>query len=258
MQWPSAPVRCPQGRVPQGPDAGVRRRATDPGCRAEDAGYRERVVRTFGRLAAFLGVLLVATGCQSSGERVPEAFRGEGRQRLRLAVEAVRESEVALDVQIGELRRRLQGASEGDFGELVRKYESLLEIQDALGRATAVVRSRFRDLERIASELFAAWELEIRGRADPLEASGSRRQLNETRTRFHQFTSTVRMVESAADPVLSQLADPLPHLSRPWTPAVAAGVQSGLTALSGDADRWSEQVRESIARADAFLRSMPP
>lgn len=133
-----------------------------------------------------------------------------------------------------------------------------MEVQDALGRATAVLRSRFRDLERIASELFAAWELEIRGRADPLEASGSRRQLNETRTRFHQFTSTVRMVESAADPVLSQLADPLPHLSRPWTPAVAAAVQSGLTALLGDADRWSEQVRESMARADAFLRSMPP
>jgi len=208
-------------------------------------------------LPLFLLLTFVTAGCQSVYYATMEKFGVEKRDLLKKAVVNARDSQEEAAGQFKDALTRLREIYSVNGGDLEKQYDLLKGEYEAADKDAATVRKRIKDMDQVAGDLFAEWEKEIAEFTNPTYASNSRRQLNETRTKYHQLSASVKAAEGSMEPVLKQLKEQVLYLKHNLNAAAIGSLRGEATSIQNEITRLIDQMNGSIRQADEFIKSLP-
>ncbi|MBN8248806.1 MAG: DUF2959 domain-containing protein [Verrucomicrobia bacterium] len=208
-------------------------------------------------LPLILLLALVTSGCQSVYYATMEKFGVEKRDLLKKAVISARDSQEEAAEQFKDALTRLREMYAVDGGDLEKNYDLLKGEYESADKDAAAVRKRIKDMDQVAGDLFAEWEKEIGEFTNPTYASNSRRQLNETRTKYQQLSASVKAAEASMEPVLKQLKEQVLYLKHNLNAAAIGSLRGEATSIQNEITRLIDQMNGSIRQADEFIKSLP-
>lgn len=212
----------------------------------------------FARVLPLLLLLsLLGNGCQSVYYATMEKFGVEKRDLLKKAVINARDSQEEAATQFKDALTRLREMYAVDGGNLEKQYDQLKSDHEAAEKGAAAVQKRIADMDQVATDLFAEWEKEISEFTNPTYASNSRRQLNETRTKYQQLAASVKAAEASMQPVLKQLKEQVLYLKHNLNAAAIGSLRGEAASIQADIARLIDQMNSSVRQADEFIKTLP-
>jgi Protein of unknown function (DUF2959) len=212
------------------------------------------------KFRAFLALVLTAgclAGCQSAYYATMAKFGYEKRDLLKKAVLAARDDQKTAAKEFKDALTRIKEMYAFDGGDLERTYSKLKSQSEDCDSQAGTVRKRIREMDRVATDLFAEWENEIGQFTNPTYASNSRRQLGETRAKYSQLASSLRSAEATMEPVLKQLKEQVLYLKHNLNAAAIGSLRGEATSIQNDIGRLLTQMNTAIAQADDFIKNLP-
>ena len=199
---------------------------------------------------------LLAGGCRSTYYAAYEQFGVYKRDLLKKRVAAARDEQQAAGEQFKDALTRLKEITKFDGGQLEKAYNSLKgEYDDCVTRADSV-RKRIKDMDTVATDLFAEWEKEIGQISTPALRDSSRQQLVTTRERYASVHSALASAEASMAPVLTQFKDYVLYLKHNLNAQAVASLKGEATNIQTEISRLIEQMNSSIARANEFIKTL--
>jgi len=212
------------------------------------------------RLALCFGIALFGichlAGCQTAYYATMEKFGYEKRDLLKKAVVAVRKEEQEAGTEFKDALTRLKEMYAFQGGDLEKTYNKLKADYDGCESQAKDVRKRIREMDQVASDLFAEWEKEIGTMQNASLASDSRRKLSETKSHFAGLSGNLHRAEATMEPVLTSLRDHVLYLKHNLNAAAIGTLRNEGVNIQGSIDRLIAQMNGSIAEADAFLKTL--
>ena len=226
-------------------------------ARRTSADILTSAMRFPGMLPLLVAVSLFGAGCQSVYYATMEQFGVEKRDLLKKAVISARDSQEESAAQFKDALTRLREMYAVDGGDLEKTYDRLKGEYDDAESGAVAVRKRIKDMDQVANDLFGEWEKEISEFTNPTYASNSRRQLNETRTKYQQLAASVKSAESSMEPVLKQLKEQVLYLKHNLNAAAIGSLRGEATNIQAEITRLLDQMNGSIRQADEFIKTLP-
>jgi DNA repair exonuclease SbcCD ATPase subunit len=208
----------------------------------------------FGVVAA---CLLLAAGCRSTYYAAYEKFGVYKRDLLKKRVAAARDDQKRAGEQFQSALTRLKAITGFDGGKLEKTYNDLQSDYDGCASKSEAVRKRIRDMETVADDLFVEWEKEIKEISTPPLQQSSRKQLHATRERYEEMHKALLDAEKTLAPVLRQFKDYVLYLKHNLNAQAVASLKGEAANVQGEIAKLIEQMNQSIAQADAFVKAMP-
>jgi hypothetical protein len=112
-------------------------------------------------------------------------------------------------------------------------------------------------MDAVASDLFAEWERELGEINTASLKESSRQQLVATRERYQSLAKALQGAEQSMAPVLTQFKDYILYLKHNLTAQAVASLKGEATNIQQDITRLIDQMNQSIARANDFIKTMP-
>lgn len=204
-----------------------------------------------------VALALLGSGCQSMYYATMEKFGVEKRDLLKKAVVSARDSQEAAATEFKDALTRLREMYAVNAGDLEKNYDKLKGEYESADKSAATVRKRIKDMDQVAGDLFTEWEKEIAEFSNPTYASNSRRQLNETRTKYQQLSASVKSAEASMEPVLKQLKEQVLYLKHNLNAAAIGSLRGEATSIQAEITRLIDQMNGSIHQADEFIKTLP-
>lgn len=196
------------------------------------------------------------TGCQTAYYATMEKFGYEKRDLLKKAVVAVRQEEKQAGTEFKDALTRLKEMYAFQGGDLEKAYNKLKSDYDGCDSQAKDVRKRIKDMDQVATDLFAEWDKEIGTMQNSGLASDSRRKLSETKSRFAGLSSNLHSAEATMEPVLTSLRDHVLYLKHNLNASAIGSLRNEGANIQSSIDRLIIQMNGSIAEADAFLKTL--
>lgn len=201
-------------------------------------------------------ILATFSGCSSVYYATYEKFGVHKRDLLKKRVTEARDDQMEAQQQFKDALTRLKEITKFDGGELERAYNQLKGEYDDCSASAESVHKRIRDVETVASDLFAEWEKEIGEIGTPALRDSSRQQLTTTRQRYDELHRTLLGAEQSMKPVLAQFKDYVLYLKHNLNAQAIASLQGETTSIQNEINRLIEQMNSSIARTDEFIKTL--
>ena len=210
-------------------------------------------------LVALAAIMALAslTACRNVYYSTFEKFGVYKRDLLQKKVVAARDEEKETQQEFKDALTRLKEITGFEGGELEKRYRLLQSDYDDAAARVASVHKRIRDVETVASDLFAEWEKENSQIGTESLRATSRRQLVETRQRYDEMIVALKRVERNMDPVLVKLRDYVLALKHTLNAQAVASLKGEAVKIEADINRLLEDMNRSISQADEFVRQMP-
>ncbi|MBN9690838.1 MAG: DUF2959 domain-containing protein [Verrucomicrobia bacterium] len=186
-----------------------------------------------------------------------EKFGVEKRDLLKSAVEEARDSQDEAATQFKDALTRLREMYAVNGGALESNYDKLKGEYESAEKSAEAVRKRIKEMDQIANDLFAEWEKEIAQFTNETYASNSRRQLNETRTKYQQLATSLKSAEASMTPVLGQLKEQVLYLKHNLNAAAIGALRGEAANIQTEITRLLDQMNNSIRQADEFIKTLP-
>ena len=139
----------------------------------------------------------------------------------------------------------------GDLEDTYKKLNKELEKSEA--RANDV-SDRIDSVEDVSIALFKEWEQELDQYESQKLRAQSEQQLNETKIRYEQLMSAMRMAESRIEPVLKPFRDQVLFLKHNLNAKAIASLRGELLQVEADTEQLIKELEVSIAEADRFIQ----
>jgi len=209
-------------------------------------------------VVSFLLILVLAVaGCQSMYYATMEKFGVEKRDLLKSAVKEARDSQDEAATEFKDALTRLREMYAVNGGALESNYDKLKGEYESADKSAEAVRKRIKEMDQIANDLFAEWEKEIAQFTNETYASNSRRQLNETRTKYQQLSTSLKSAEASMAPVLGQLKEQVLYLKHNLNAAAIGSLRGEAANIQTEITRLLDQMNNSIKQADEFIKTLP-
>lgn len=206
----------------------------------------------------FAAVLILgASGCSSVYYAAYEKVGVYKRDLLKERVIEARDDQQQAQKEFKDALTRLKEITKFDGGEAERAYRSLKGDYDDCVKQADAVRGRIRAVESVAKDLFTEWEKEIGEISTPSLKSASRQQLAATRQRYSELHTALVSAEETMAPVLRQFNDYVLYLKHNLNAQAIASLKGEAASIQTEIGRLIEQMNQSIARADEFVKAMP-
>jgi hypothetical protein len=207
-------------------------------------------------LVLALASLLFCTGCRSVYYSAYETFGVYKRDLLKKKVVAARDDQKAASEQFKDALTRMKELYAFQGGELENTYNTLKrDYERSLDRATAV-RSRIKDVETVAEDLFQEWEKELGEISSESLRNNSKTKLRETRGRYNELIDALKRAEQSMDPVLTRFKDQVLYLKHNLNAAAIASLKGETLNIQGEITKLLEEMNTAISRADKFIASL--
>ena len=203
-----------------------------------------------------LVLVFALTGCQSAYYAAWEKLGVEKRDLLKKRVVAARDEQKQAGEEFKDALTRLKEITGFEGGKLENAYTGLKsDFDDCSARADAV-RKRIKDMETVATDLFAEWEKEITQINTPALKANSREQLRATRERYMGLQAALKSAEQTMTPVLAQFKDYVLYLKHNLNAQAIASLKNEATSIQTDISKLIQQMNQSIAKADEFVKTL--
>jgi hypothetical protein len=201
-------------------------------------------------------LLLNTTGCRSAYYAAYEKVGIYKRDLLKKRVVEARDDQQTAQKEFKDALTRLKEITQFDGGEAERAYRTLKSEYDDCAKQADTVRSRIRAVESVATDLFAEWEKENGEITTVSLREASRRELVATRQRYDELHAALAAAEQSMTPVLTQFNDYVLYLKHNLNAQAIASLQGESPSIQTEITRLIEQMNQSIARADSFVKQM--
>ena len=205
---------------------------------------------------ALAALALNFSGCSSIYYKTYETFGVYKRDLLKKRVIEARDDQKEAQAQFKDALTRLKEITKFDGGDLEKTYNSLKSEYDDCAKQADTVHKRIRDVESVAHDLFAEWEKENAEISTPSLRSASRQQLVDTKQRYEELHTALVNAEETMSPVLRQFNDYVLYLKHDLNAQAIASLKGEAANITTEINRLIEQMNNSIARADAFVKNM--
>ena len=202
------------------------------------------------------GLLLHTTGCSNVYYAAYEKIGVYKRDLLKKRVIQARDDQQDAQKQFKDALTQLKEVTKFDGGDAERAYRGLKSEYDDCVKQADTVRGRIREVEAVASDLFAEWENEISQISTPSLQSASRQQLATTKQRYAELHSALVAAEQTMAPVLRQFNDYVLYLKHNLNAQAIASLKGEAASIQTEINRLLDQMNKSIARADEFVKTM--
>jgi len=159
--------------------------------------------------------------------------------------------------QFKDAMTRLKEITGFEGGKLEKAYNDLKGDYDDCSSKAEAVRKRIKDMETVADDLFAEWEKEITQINTPTLKASSRQQLRATQERYNGLHTALKNAEKTMTPVLTQFRDYVLYLKHNLNAQAIASLKGEATTIQTEISRLIEQMNQSIAKADEFVKTLP-
>ncbi len=218
------------------------------------AGLMKNPVRS--ALIPVLVCLILITGCRSTYYATYEKFGVYKRDLLKKDVLKARDAQAGAQQQFKDAMTRLKEITKFDGGDLEKNYIALKKDYSECASRAEAVHKRVREVETVSADLFAEWEKEIQQIGTASLRDASKQQLTTTRQKYGGLHSALKSAEESMDPVLKQFNDYVLYLKHNLNAQAIASLKGEATNIQTEISRLIEQMNQSIARADEFVKSM--
>jgi cell fate (sporulation/competence/biofilm development) regulator YmcA (YheA/YmcA/DUF963 family) len=208
------------------------------------------------RPAVFASILLSFPACSTVYYKAMEEIGFEKRDLLKRAVKASRNEQKEAGEEFQDALTQLKAMSKFDGGALESGYNRFKAEYDDCDAQARTVRSRIKEMDKVASDLFREWETEIGQFSNASMALDSLMKLSQTRSRYAQVSSALHASEPGMEPVLSQFRDQVLYLKHNLNAAAVGSLRGTADTLQGDLQRLLKQMNASIAEADKFVQTL--
>lgn len=215
-----------------------------------------KLSKPFYLLVACFTFAVLVSGCRSVYYATHERFGVHKRDLLKKSVTQARDEQAQAQKQFKDALTRLKEITRYEGGALEKQYNALKGEYDDCVSKTQDVRKRIRDVETVASDLFAEWEKELQQISTPSLRDASRQQLTATRKRYQDLDSALRAAEQSMEPVLRQFNDYVLYLKHNLNAQAIASLKGEAASIQTEISRLIDQMNQSIARADDFVKTL--
>jgi hypothetical protein len=207
-------------------------------------------------ILAVAAALALGSSCRSTYYSTMEKFGVHKRDILVDRVEEGREEQEAAKEQFQTTYERFKELTGVDGGELEDVYERLNDEYEDCDDRAAAVRERIDSIESVAADLFSEWKGELDEISSPDLRKKSAMQLDETRSRYERLITAMKQAESRMEPVLVAFRDQVLFLKHNLNAQAISSLQTTVIEIEDDVTKLIEEMKQSIAEADAFIASM--
>jgi hypothetical protein len=211
------------------------------------------------RLAVAVSVLFIFlfyTGCQTTYYAVWEKLGKEKRHLLKDHVEKAQSEQQDASEQFKDALARIKelyGFKGGDLEEFYNKLKSDYEESE---RRAESVRSRIEKVDQVAEDLFTEWDSEIKEISNEQFRMKSRASLKDTKQRYARLRSAMTKAEASMDPVLRRLKDHVLYLKHNLNAQAIGVLKKEVGDIEVEVQGLIQDITESIAEADSFLKTL--
>lgn len=207
-------------------------------------------------LACVLGISALLPACRSTYYGVMEKFGVHKRDILVDRVEEGRDAQQEAKKEFQSALAAFQAATGSHGGKLQDLYERLNGHYEDSAERVETVRTKIKDIEKVASDLFDEWKTEIGEIHSADLKSKSEKTLSDTRARYGELIAAMKRAESKMEPVLVSFHDHVLFLKHNLNAQAIASLQTNLGAIETDVAGLVREMERSIAEADEFLKDM--
>jgi hypothetical protein len=213
--------------------------------------------KSIARTVSLVGLLFVMAGCKSAYYSAWEKLGWEKRDILVDRVKDARDDQETAKKQFQTTLQRFQEVTgSGGGGDLEAKYNKLNSEYEASVEAAQDVSNRIAKVEAVSNDLFQEWQEETKQYTSAELRRSSEKQLAETRTRYQQFISAMKVAEGKMKPVLAAFKDQVLFLKHNLNAAAIASLQTTTAGIEGDVARLIKDMEASIAEANTIISQM--
>ena len=218
--------------------------------------YAHNMQRNILRVAFIVAAGIFQFGCQTAYYGAMEKLGIEKRDILVDRVEDARGAQQDAKEQFEDALEQFIAVTNFQGGALETQYRKLkAEFEDSEAQAEKV-RSRIRDVERVAKDLFTEWDKELAQFSNQDMRRTSERQLADTRRRYAVLIEKMRRAEGKIDPVLDAFRDRVLFLKHNLNAQAIASLRTDRAEIESDITALVAEMNKSIAEADAFIQTM--
>lgn len=211
---------------------------------------------SFLRPIAIAGLLLPAIGCSTAYYKTWEKLGWEKRDILVDRVKDARNDQDAAKKQFQTTLQRFQEVTGFQGNDLEAKYKKLNGEYERCEARAEDVRDRIKSVEKVAKDLFAEWQAELKQYSNPELRRSSEKQLDSTRKRYEQLIDVMKRAERKMAPVLSAFKDQVLFLKHNLNAQAIASLQTTAATIEADVQRLIADMEASIAEANDFIKQM--
>ena len=140
-------------------------------------------------------------------------------------------------------------------GELEEVYEKLKADYERSEEHASAVRSRIKNVEQIAGDLFKEWETEIQEISDPGLREKSRKSMQSSRQNYARLEKAMKRAEASMAPVLRRYKDQVLYLKHNLNARAIGSLKQEVGSIEADVQKLVADMEKSIREADLFLKS---
>ncbi|MEQ8516224.1 MAG: DUF2959 family protein [Chromatocurvus sp.] len=208
------------------------------------------------RILLAFGLVLSLGACQSAYYGAAEKMGVHKRDILVDRVEASRDAQGEAQETFQSALEQLSALIEYDGGDLEDIYSKTNRNYERAESAAEEVRDRVSAVEDVAEALFEEWESEIEEYSSASLKASSQRQLYETRERYAGMVESMRKSTRKMDPVLTSLKDNVLYLKHNLNARAVSAVRMEFESIERDIRALIQDMQQSIASSEAFIKSM--
>ena len=141
-------------------------------------------------------------------------------------------------------------------GDLQNKYDTLNAEYKKSEKKADAVRTRIKDIKKVAEALFDEWEDELDEYTNDTYRHASKQKLEQTKMLYGNLIGTMERAESKMEPVLNAFRDQVLFLKHNLNAQAIASLQNELTSVENDIGILIREMEKSIDEANAFIQEM--
>ena len=210
--------------------------------------------------AALLGASILSAptlaGCATAYYSTLEQFGIEKREILVDRVVLAAESQEEAKEEFADALEAFRAVVDFDGGELEKTYDKLKNEYEAADREADRVRTRVKDVQVVAKDLFKEWRKELDQYQSATLRQDSEELLKATEARYDELETKMLAASSSMDPVLAIFAERVLYLKHNLNARAIAALGKESAQIEADVEKLIAEMERSIAEADAFIADM--
>lgn len=210
--------------------------------------------RTFCRCIAWLMIIFLLAGCQSTYYAVWEKLGKEKRHLLKDEIEDARDDQMKASEAFEDALTQLKAFSGFEGGDLEKAYDRISEDYENCKARADQVDERIENVERIARDLFAEWASEIEQIHKQELKTKSRQKLEATKSRYERLDRAMHTARNRMTPILATQQDYVLYLKHNLNAQAIGSLKGEVDNIETDINRLVRDIENSIEEADAFLK----
>ena len=201
--------------------------------------------------AALMGATILAApalgGCASAYYSTMEQFGVEKRQILVDRVVMAAESQEEAKEEFADALEAFKAVVDFDGGELEKTYDKLKGEYEDADREADRVRTRVKDVQVVAKDLFKEWRKEL----DQYESAALRRDsedlLVRTEARYGELEAKMLAASASMEPVLKLFSERVLYLKHNLNARAIAALGEESAQIEDDVEKLIANMERSIA-----------